>query len=151
MLPRVLWSYQKKKEGSEIVNRWHAANKKSDEKAKKAKSQEKPPTSSDSRSSGFSTPHTDTVHNKVLAVDGLPDLEDAPLEFEYGKDLLPSWILCDCPTYMKRMHNWYKRACRLGLRSLGAPHYQDVFGLKGSQINDITFDFEDIQHMFRLL
>ena len=92
MLPRVLRSYQKKKEGSEIVNRWHAANKKSDEKAKKAKSQEKPPTSSDSRSSGFSTPHTDTVHNKVLAADGLPDLEDAPLEFPYGKDLLPSWI-----------------------------------------------------------
>ena len=106
VLPRVLWSYQKKKEGSEIVNRWHAANKKSDEKAKKAKSQEKPPTSSDSRSSGFSTPHTDTVHNKVLAADGLPDLEDAPLEFAYGKDLLLSWILCDCPTYTKRMHNW---------------------------------------------
>ena len=91
VLSRVLRSYQKEKEGSKIVNRWHAASKKSDEKAKKAKSQEKPPTSSDSRSSGFSTPHTDTVHNKVLAADGLPDLEDTPLEFPYGKDLLPSW------------------------------------------------------------
>ena len=95
-------------------------------------------------------PRTDTVHNRVLAVDLLPDLEDAPLEFVYGKDLLLSWILCDCPTYMKRMHNWYKRACRLGLRSLGAPHHKDVFGLKGPQINDISFDFEDIQQMFRL-
>ena len=153
MLPRVLQSYQKEKEGSKIVNRWHTANKKSDEKAKKAKkdkSQEKPPPSSGSRKSGFSMPRTDTVHNRVLAVDGLPDLEDAPLKFAYGKDLLPSWILCDCPTYMKRMHNWYKRACRLGLRSLCAPHHKDVFGLKGPQINDITFDFEDIQQMFCL-
>jgi hypothetical protein len=37
VLPRVLQSCQKEKEGSEIVNRRHAANKKSDEKAKKAK------------------------------------------------------------------------------------------------------------------
>ena len=151
MLPRVLRSYQKEKEGFEIVNRWHAANKKSDEKTKKAmkdKSQEKPPTSSGSRKSGFSMPRTDTEFNRVLAVDGLPDLEDAPLKFAYGKDLLPSWILCDFPTYMKRMHNWYKRACRLGLRILGAPHHKDVFGLKGPQINDIMFDFEDIQEMF---
>jgi len=48
------------------------------------------------------------------------------------------------------MHDWYKRACRLGLRSLGAPHHKDVFGLKGPQINDIMFNFEDIQQMFRL-
>ena len=90
MLPRVLRFYQKEKEGSESVNRWHATNKKSVEKAKKAMSQEKPPTSSGSRRSGFSTPRTDTLHNKVLAVDDLPDLEDAPLEFAYGKDLLPN-------------------------------------------------------------
>ena len=86
----------------------------------------------------------------VLVVDGLPGLEDAPLEFAYGKDLLPSWILCDCPIYMKMMHNWYKRAYRLGLRTLGALHHPDVFGLKGPQINDITFDFEDIHEMFHL-
>ena len=85
-----------------------------------------------------------------LAVDDLPNSEDAPLKFQYGKDLLPSWILCDCPTYMKRMHNWYKKACRLGMRSLSAPHHQDVLRLKGPQINDIMFDFEDIQEMFRL-
>jgi len=72
------------------VNRWHAANKKSDEKAKKAKSKEKPPTSSGSRRSGFSTSRTNTLHNRDLAVDDLPNLDDAPLEFTYGKDLLPN-------------------------------------------------------------
>ena len=94
-------------------------------------------------------PRTDTLHNRELAVDDLLDIEDAPLVFAYGKDLLPSWLLSDCPTYMQRMHNWYKRACRLGLRSL-LPHHKDVFGLKGPQINDITFNFEGIQQMFRL-
>ena len=90
------------------------------------------------------------LHNQTLAVDDLPDLEDAPLEFAYGKDLLPNWLLSDCPTYMQRMHNWYKRAYRLGLKTLYALHHPDVFGVKGPQINDITFDFADIQHMFRL-
>ena len=103
------------------MDRLHAANKKSDGKTKKAKSKENPPTSSGSRRSGFSTPRMDTLHNKVLAVDDLPNLEDAPLEFTYGKDLLPNWILCDCPSYMQRMHNWYKRACRLGLKTIYAP------------------------------
>ena len=100
MLPRVLRSYQKDKEGSEIVNRWHATNRKSNGKAKKAKSKENPATSSASRRSGFSTPCTDTLHKQVLAVDDLPNLDDAPLEFVYGKDLLPNWILCDCPSFM---------------------------------------------------
>ena len=90
------------------------------------------------------------LHNQTLAVDDLPDLEDAPLVFAYGKDLLPSRLLSDCPTYMQRMHNWYKRACRLGLKTLYAPHHSVVFGVKGPQVSDITFDFEDIQHMFRL-
>ena len=90
VLPRVLRSYQKDKEGSEIVKKWHDANKKSDEKSKKAKSKENPGTSSGSRRSGFSTPRTDTLHKRVLAIDDLPDLEDAPLEFTYGKDLLPN-------------------------------------------------------------
>ena len=135
------------------MNRRHAANKKSDEKAKKAKkdkSQENPPTSSGSRKLGFSTPRTDTVFSRVLAVDGLPDLEDAPLEFAYGKDLLPSWLLHDCPIYMQRMHNWYKRACRVGLKTIYASHHPDVFEVKGPQVYDITFDFADIQHIFRL-
>jgi len=86
----------------------------------------------------------------VLAVDDLPNLEDAPLKFEYGNDLLPNWILCDCPSYMQRMHNWYKRACRLGLKAIYASHHPYVFGVKWPQAYNITFDFADIQHMFRL-
>jgi hypothetical protein len=132
------------------VNRWHAANKKSDEKAKKAKSKDNPVNCSASRRSSFSTPRTDTEHKKDIGIDDLPDLDDAPLKFRYGKDLLPDWALRDCPSFMRRFHNWYKRACILGLKTIYALHLQDIFGLKGQQIFDIMFDFEDIQHMFSL-
>ena len=67
-----------------------------------------------------------------------------------GKDLLPDRELSDCPCYMRRLHNWYRRTCRFGLKTIYAPHHLDVFRLKGYQIFDMTFDFEDIQHMFRL-
>jgi hypothetical protein len=126
------------------VNRWHAPNKKSDGKAKKAKSKENPATSSASKRLGFSTPRTDTLHKKELAVDDLPNLDYAPLEFTYGKDLLLNWILCDCPSFMQRMYNWYKRACRLGLKTIYAPHHPDVFGIKAQGVFDITIDFADI-------
>ena len=142
--------YQKDKEGSEIVNRWHTANKKSDESVKKAKSKDNPQNSSASRRSGFSTPRTDTEHKKDIGVDVIQDLDDAPLMFQHGKDLLRDWELRDCPPFMQRFHSWYKRACRLGLKTLYAPHHPDVFGLKGQEIFDITFDFADIQHMFCL-
>jgi hypothetical protein len=36
------------------------------------------------------------------------------------------------------------------LKTIYAPHHPDVFGLKEQQIFDIIFDFEDIQHVFRL-
>jgi hypothetical protein len=61
------------------VNRWHVANKKSDKKAKKAKSKDNPTDCSACRRSDFSTPRTDTEHNKNIRVDDLPDLDDAPL------------------------------------------------------------------------
>jgi hypothetical protein len=128
------------------VNRWHAANKKS----KKAKSKDNPVNCSTSRWSGFSTPRTNTEHEKDIGVDDLLDLDDAPLKFQYGKDLIPDWALRDCPSFMRRFHNWYKRACMLGLKTIYAPHHPDVFDLKGQQIFDIMFNFEDIQHMFRL-
>ena len=131
----MLRPYQKDKEGSEILNRWHATNKKSDESVKKAKSKDNPQNSSASRRSGFSTPRTDTDFQKSIGVDDIQDLDDAPIKFEYGKDLLPGWALADC---------------RLGLRTIYAPHHPDVFGTKGTEIFDITFDFEDIQQMFRL-
>ena len=69
------------------MNRWHAANKKSDKKAKKAKSKDKPEDSNACRRSGFSTPHTDMEHKKDTEVDDLPDLDNAPLNFQYGKRL----------------------------------------------------------------
>jgi hypothetical protein len=69
------------------VNRWHAANKKSDEKAKKAKSKDNLADCSASRRSGFSTPRTDTEHEKDIGVDDLQDLDDASLKFQYGKRL----------------------------------------------------------------
>ena len=146
----MLRPYQKDKEGSEIVNRWHATNKKSDESVKKAKSKDNPQNSSASKWSGFSTPRTDTDFQKSIGVDDIQDLDDAPIKFEYGKDLLPGWALTDCPPFMKRLHNWYKRACRLVLRTIYAPHHPDVFGTKGPEIFDIMFDFEDIQQMFHL-
>ena len=146
----MLWPYQKDKEGSEIVNRWHTANIKSDAKSKKAKSKDNLASSSGSRRSGFSTPCTDTEFKLSIGVDEIQDLEDAPLKFVYGKDLLPDWALRDRPPYMRRLHHWYKRACILGLKTIYAPHHPDVFGPKGYGIFDIIFDFADIQHMFRL-
>ena len=95
-------------------------------------------------------PRTDTEHKKLIGVDDIQNLDDAPLKFEYGKDLLPDWALRDCPPFMRRLHHWYKRACKLGLKTIYAPHHPDVFGHKGHEIFDIMFDFADIRHIFRL-
>ena len=89
--------------------------------------------SSDSRWCGFTTPHTDTNFNLSIRVDEIQDLDDAPIKFVYGKDLLPGWALTDCPLFMQRFNNWYKRACRLGLRTIYALHlrmYSELRGLK---------------------
>ena len=146
----MLQPYQKDKEGSEIVNQWHAANIKTDAKSKKANSKDNLASSSGSKRSGFTTPRTDTDFKLTVGVVEIPDLDDAPIKFVYGKDLLPDWALRDCPPFMQRLHHWYKRACILGLKTIYAPHYPDVFGPKGPGIFDIMFDFADIQHMFRL-
>ena len=61
------------------MNRWHAANKKSNEKAKKDKSKDNLANSSANRQSSFSTPRNDTEHKKLIAVDDIQDLDDAPL------------------------------------------------------------------------
>ena len=93
---------------------------------------------------GFFYAHTDTEHKKDIGIDDLPDLDDAPLKFKYGKDLLLDWALRDCPSFMQRMHNWYKRACRLGQKTIFAQHHLDVFGVKSPQVYNIMFDFADI-------
>ena len=56
-------------------------------------------------------------HKKLIGVDDIQNLDDAPIKFGYGKDLLPDWALTDCPPFMQRFQNWYKRSCRLGLNS----------------------------------
>jgi len=89
-------------------------------------------------------------HKTTIGVDDIQNLDDAPIKFEYGKDLLLDWALAECPPFIQRFHNWYKRACILGLKTIHAPHHPDVFGPKGPGIFDIMFDFADIQHMFRL-
>ena len=59
-------------------------------------------------------------------------------------------MLQDCPGFMKKMHTWYRRACRLQLRSIWAQYPKEIFGLLTVGVTDIMFDFEDIQEMFRL-
>jgi hypothetical protein len=115
------------------MNRWHAANKKSDEKAKKAKSKDNPADCSASRRSDFSTPRTNTEHEKDIRVDELPDLDDASLKFQYRKNLLPDWALRDCPSFMRRFHNWYKRACILGLKTIYAPQHRMYSDLRDNK------------------
>jgi hypothetical protein len=83
----VLRYYQNDKERIEIVNRWHAANKKSDEKVKKGKSKDNPVDCSASRRSDFSTPIADTEHKKDIRVDELPNLDDALLKVSVWKRL----------------------------------------------------------------
>ena len=51
---------------------------------------------------------------------------------------------------MKRIHTWYRRACRLQLTSIRVRYSPKIFGLRTVGITDIMFDFEDIQEMFRL-
>ena len=97
------------------MDRWHTRNKKSTEKSKSKDN----PKSSGSRRSGFSLPGIDTK-----------SLEDAPIKFHCGKDFLPDRAIRDLPSYMQRMHNWYKSACRLGLQTVLAPHHPNVFELK---------------------
>ena len=59
-------------------------------------------------------------------------------------------MLQDCSGFMKRMHTWYRRACRLHLTDIWARYRPEIFGLRTVGITDIMFDFEDIQEMFRL-
>jgi hypothetical protein len=125
------------------LDRWHATNKKSAEKAKSKDNLN----SSASRRSGFPLPCTNTEHKLDVGVDQIQDLDDCLIQFQYGKDFLPDLAIEGVPSYMQRM---YKRACRVGLRAIYAPHDSEVFGVKGPQIHDITFDFEDIQNMLCL-
>ena len=47
------------------------------------------PNSSASKLLGFSLPRTDTEHKLDVGDDQIPDFDDSPIEFVYGKDILP--------------------------------------------------------------
>jgi hypothetical protein len=143
-MPRVIRPYGR--EGLEIADIWHTANKKQGSKAKSKDSN-----SSAIRQLGFSLPHTDSEHHLVIAVDDIQDLPDCTINFEYGKPFLPDTMIAGVPSDMRRMHSWYMRACRLGLTSMWARYDPDIFGPKDPKgVTDIMFDFEDIQNIFFL-
>ena len=106
--------------------------------------------SSATRRPGISVPRTDHDFIRKIGIDDIADLPDCPIKIEYGTDFLPHSMLEGCPGFMKRIHTWYRRACRLQLRSIWAWYPPEIFGLLTVGITDIMFDFEDIQEMFRL-
>jgi hypothetical protein len=66
----------------------------------------------------FPCPRTDTDFRQDVGVDTLLDLPDYPKSFENGKPFLPDWAITAVPNEMPRMHNWYLKARRLGLRTI---------------------------------
>jgi hypothetical protein len=98
----------------------------------------------------FPCPRTDTDFRQDVGVDTLLDLPDYPKSFENGKPFLPDWAITAVPNEMPRMHNWYLKARRLGLRTLCAPYHPKVFRLQGQGIMDVMFNFRDIHNIFRL-
>ena len=116
----------------------------------KTKAKSKDDSTSTAKRSGFSQPRTDTHFKQIVGVDEIPDLTHCPKKFMYGQPFLPDWCLQDVLSEMQRMHNWYIRACRLGLRTISSPYYSQVFGPAGPSITDVLFDFQDIHAMFRL-
>ena len=141
-------SYEK--EDSKIVNRRHAANTKQSSKDKSKDKSKDVSDSSVTRRPGFSLPRTDYDFHHYVGVDNIADLPECLLKYEYGKPFLPDSLMEGVPPFMKRMHSWYMRACRLGLKTIWARYDPDIFGAKTEGINDIMFDFEEIHDMFRL-
>jgi hypothetical protein len=120
-MPQVVRAYGR--EGLEIADIWHAANKKAKSKAKSKNGSN----SSAPRCPGFSKPRTDSEHYLVVGVNDIQDLPDCPINFEYGKPFLPNSMIAGVPSEMQRMHSWYTRACRLGLSSIWARYVTRIF------------------------
>ena len=76
------------------MDTWHALNKKYAEKAMSNDN----PNSSASKLLGFSLPRTDTEHKLDVGDDQIPDFDDSPIEFVYGKDILPDWAIEGVPS-----------------------------------------------------
>ena len=85
----------------------------------------------------------------MFGLDELPDLPDCPLRYEHGKLFLPDWVLTDdrFPGEMRKFHDWYLRACRLGVHFVCAHIPSECF----NTLTKITIaDFVEFQNMFRL-
>ena len=67
-----------------------------------------------------------------IGVDDFQYLDDAPIKFEYGKDLLPDWALTDCPPLCKGFIIGTRGHVDLGSKPymLRAIRYSDLRGYK---------------------
>ena len=72
---------------------------------------------------------------------------EVPEKYEHGKPFLPLWKLDEGPWEMKKFHEWYMKACRVGLSMITVFVPAIVF-LSGD--NYILLDFKDLHALFRL-
>ena len=79
-------------------------------------------------------------------IDFVPTL-DVPEKYEYGKPFLLSFQLQEGPWEMRKFHEWYMRACRVGLSIITASVPAIVYL---SRDNYLMLDFKDIHVLFRL-
>ncbi|KAJ1295728.1 hypothetical protein BS78_01G245400 [Paspalum vaginatum] len=86
--------------------------------------------------------------DNVIGVRDIPDQPDCPKHYEFGKPSLPDWAIECLPYEMRRFHNWYIRAHKLGLRWITARYPGELFQTLGNQITIV--DFLEFQNMFRL-
>ncbi|KAJ1257150.1 hypothetical protein BS78_K194300 [Paspalum vaginatum] len=88
-------------------------------------------------------------YTKVIGLDDIGDLLDAPLIYEHGKPFLPDFARNSeyLPGEMKRFHNWYLRACKLGVLLVSAFIPSRCF----NTLSKTTIvDFLEFHNMFRL-
>ena len=85
----------------------------------------------------------------MIGFDAIQDLPDCPLGYEHGKPFLPDWALNDehFPWEVRRFHDWYLRASKLGVQFISAHIPSRCF----TTLTKTTIaDFLEFQNMFRL-
>ncbi|KAJ1257082.1 hypothetical protein BS78_K222000 [Paspalum vaginatum] len=89
------------------------------------------------------------IYKSVLGLDQIADMPDCPLRYEHGKPFLTDWALEDKRFLgeMRKIHDWYLRACRLGVHFVSAHIPGECF----TTLTKTTIaDFLEFQNMFRL-
>ncbi|WVZ93308.1 hypothetical protein U9M48_039297 [Paspalum notatum var. saurae] len=88
-------------------------------------------------------------YKSFIGLDKIADLPDCPVKYECGKPFLPDWALNSeyMPGEMKRFHNWYLRASRLGVSSVMASIPSRCFN---TLTKSTIVDFSEFHNMFRL-